>query len=77
MKTKICITAALVAVFFLALWLMPKPAPEPDPQVQALQEQVEQLRAQGEQLRAEMVDVKNVQGYIVWEKDWRNKEGGQ
>jgi cell division protein FtsB len=78
MKRKICITAAMVAVFFAVLWHMPEPAPvEPDPQVQALQTEVEQLREQGEQLRAEMEDVKNVQGYIVWEKDWRNKEGGQ
>ena len=65
MKRKICITAAMIAVFFAALCLMPQPPPEPDPRV-------EQLQAEISQLRAEMEDLRNVQGYIVWEKDWRN-----
>jgi len=74
MKTKLILTAALIAVFFAVLWQMPEPLPvEPDPQVQELQAEVSQLRAQGEQLRAEMADVSNVQGYIAYERDWRSK----
>lgn len=40
--------------------------PKPNPQVQALQAEVERLRI-------EMEEVKSVQGFIVWEKDWRNR----
>jgi hypothetical protein len=43
--------------------------PEPDLRV-------EQLQAEVTQLRADMEDVKNVQGYMAWEKDWRNNKGG-
>jgi hypothetical protein len=71
MKTKLIITAAMIAAFFAVLWQMPEPAPvEPDPRVQALQAEVSQLRAR-------MDDVENVQGYIVWQKDWRNSREPQ
>jgi len=70
MKTKLIITAAMIAAFFAVLWQMPEPAPPPDPQVQALQAEVSQLRAR-------MDDVENVQGYIVWQKDWRNSREPQ
>ena len=71
MKTKLIITAALIAVFFLALCLMPQP--EPDPRVEQLQAEISQLREQGEALRVELEDVKSVQGYLAYEKDWRSK----
>jgi hypothetical protein len=67
MKTKLILTAAMIAVFFVVLWLMPQPPqPAPDPRV-------EQLQAEISQLRAEMEDVKSVQGYLAYEKDWRSK----
>jgi len=72
MKTKLILTAAMVAVFFLALWLMPEPAPvEPDPQVQALQAEVSQLRAQGERIEALAQGIYDQQSYEIMQRDWR------
>jgi len=49
----------------------------PKPQVEPTPQQMEQLRTDMEQLRVDMTveleDVKNVQGYIVWQKEWENQ----
>jgi regulator of sirC expression with transglutaminase-like and TPR domain len=72
MKRKICITAAMVAVFFAVLWHMPEPAPvEPDPQVQALQTEVSQLREQGERIEALAQGIYDQQSYEIMQRDWR------
>jgi outer membrane murein-binding lipoprotein Lpp len=76
LKLKILIAAA-VFIGFMAGSYNTSPKTEPD-QVQRLQAEVQQLRADLEKgnqdLWAEVEDVKNVQGYIVWEKDWRNQK---
>jgi ABC-type transporter Mla subunit MlaD len=72
MKTKIILTAALIAVFFAVLWLMPQPPqPEPDPQVQALQTEVSQLREQGERIEARVTEIYDQQSYEIMQRDWR------
>ncbi len=71
MKTKLIITAALIAVFFFVLWQTPEPAPEPDPQVQALQTEVSQLREQGERIEARVTEIYDQQSYEIMQRDWR------
>ena len=49
--------------------------PQPDkPESEEIEQRVKELEERYNSLQFEMEDVKNVQGYIVWEKDWRNKE---
>lgn len=43
---------------------------EPPPQT----EQIEKLQTEVDALRAEMEDLRSVQGYVVWERDWRNQK---
>jgi len=72
MRTKLIQTAALIAVFFLALWLMPEQPPQPDPQVQELQAEVSQLRAQGERIEARVTEIYDQQSYEIMLRDWRS-----
>ncbi len=44
------------------------------PENAEIEQRVKNLEERYKGLQFEMEDVKNVQGYIVWEKDWRNKE---
>ncbi|MFA4884965.1 MAG: hypothetical protein WC601_04180 [Desulfotomaculaceae bacterium] len=44
------------------------------PENEEIEQRVKNLEERCNGLQFEMEDVKNVQGYIVWEKDWRNKE---
>lgn len=44
------------------------------PENEEIEQRVKNLEERYNGLQFEMEDVKNVQGYIVWEKDWRNKE---
>ena len=72
MKTKLILTAALIAVFFAVLWQMPEPLPvEPDPQVQELQAEVSQLRAQSERIEARVTEIYDQQSYEIMQRDWR------
>lgn len=50
---------------------MEQPVDKPNVDVE---ERVKALEEKCNGLQLEMEDVKNVQGYIVWERDWRNKE---
>jgi len=43
------------------------------PENKEIEQRVKNLEERCNGLQFEMEDVKNVQGYIVWEKDWRNK----
>lgn len=45
---------------------------KPPAQVEQLQADSQALQAEVSQLRAEMEDLRSVQGYVVWQKDWRN-----
>jgi len=88
MKRRLIVAAALVLVWAVVVCYMPSKEPVRDPRVEQLQAESKQLQAESkqlqaeskqlqdevQQLRAEMTDVKNVQGYIVWEKDWRNEK---
>lgn len=49
-------------------------ADKPAPENEEIEQRVKNLEERCNGLQFEMEDVKNVQGYIVWEKDWRNKE---
>jgi len=78
MRNRLIVTAALVLVWAVVVCHMPSGESLPDPRVEQLQAEVQRLRADLEEadrdLRTEMEDVRNVQGYIVWEKDWRNEK---
>ena len=74
MKRRLIVAAALVLVWAVVVCYMPSKEPVRDPRVEQLQAESKQLQDEVQQLRAEMTDVKNVQGYIVWEKDWRNEK---
>ncbi|NLI11237.1 hypothetical protein [Pelotomaculum propionicicum] len=50
-----------------------KPPPEVKSDNVEIEQRIKTLEEKYNGLQFEMEDVKNVQGYIVWEKDWRNK----
>jgi len=47
---------------------------KPPAQVERLQAESQALQAEVSQLQAEMEDLRSVQGYVVWERDWRNQK---
>jgi hypothetical protein len=57
---------AFFAAFAVGMQRMPEKPALPDPQIQALQEQVNQLQTR-------LDEVENVQGYIALKNDWRSK----
>jgi hypothetical protein len=69
MRTKLIQTAALIAVFFLALWLMPKPAPEP--QLTELKEQADRIEAATRRTETVAGWVYDQQSYEIYMRDWR------
>ncbi|TEB13388.1 hypothetical protein [Pelotomaculum propionicicum] len=49
---------------------------EPQEPAVNIDQRLTQLEQANQDLRAEMEDVKSVQGYMAWEKDWRNRRQG-
>jgi hypothetical protein len=65
---------AVIIIAVVALLMGHTNKPQPDPQVEQLRAEMEQLR---DDMTTEMEDVKNVQGYIVWQAEWENQRWGK
>lgn len=63
----------IVLLLSVNIYLQAKPQADKPENVE-IEQRVKTLEERFNGLQYEMDDVKNVQGYIVWEKDWRNKE---
>lgn len=76
-KIKEWLVAIGVIVVFLAVaafgHLGVKEQPELPGQIEQIRAESQQLQDDIQQLRAELEDVRNVQGYMAWETDWRNR----
>lgn len=74
---RLIITAVLMAVLLVVVHYVPE-RDQPPSQIEQLQADVIKLQADLDQLRTdmttEMEDIKNVQGFMVWQAEWEDQK---